>query len=61
MILKYKTHMRNEFRMPKLYKVDPLHPFLSRLVQKLLPKIQYGTWQPHRIWDIFHGLIDGDV
>ena len=52
---KYTNNIRNEFPIPKLCKIDPLHTFPCSLVQKLMIA-QNPIWRPAAILDLWHFL-----
>ena len=50
---KCTNNIRNEFPIPKLCKIDPLHTFPCSLVQKLMIA-QNPIWRPAAILDLWH-------
>ena len=50
---KYTNNIRNEFPIPKLCKIDPVHTFPCPLVQKLMIA-QNPIWCPAAILDLWH-------
>ena len=50
---KCTNNIRNEFPIPKLCKIEPLHTFPCSLVQKLMIA-QNPIWRPAAILDLWH-------